>query len=207
MHSSAFLLVVLRTATLVASADLADQILQPMAGLAIVQNVVTLAMPSTEAQNLDRRSDESCDKARKAMLKIAHGLSPTLEPTLESKLSSYMSEHPEITMTTPSDFCSATAGPSITGPLGSVVTEAERSVRALWSSITPDIQSMWSECSTVERVSSALVSDTRICPSVLADMTGKPKQGTQAQNGALPRETGAMKVALGIAGMAIAAIV
>ncbi|KAM4057051.1 hypothetical protein HRG_003901 [Hirsutella rhossiliensis] len=201
MHSSTLLLALLGTAASVASADLAGQLSGP---IAIVQNVITIAMPPTGDKALGRRSDRSCsDSAKKVFSKISSGMSPLLEPTFTSKLSSYLSEHPEITTAPSGDMCSATGGPSITGPLGSEVTKIGSSMAALWSSITPDVQSMWSECSTVEGISSALAD---VCPSMLADITGKPKGATQTQKGAAPRETGAIKVALGVAGIALAAL-
>ncbi|KAF4511774.1 hypothetical protein G6O67_000985 [Ophiocordyceps sinensis] len=220
MHPSTVLLALVGTA---ASANLANQLANQFTALlmsppfpvaAVVQRIVTFQVPAAD-RNLGRRSDESCtDAAKEVLSKMSRGLSPIVKPTLVSKLSSYLDDHPEITKTAAgSDRCDPTAGPSVSGTLGSEVTRAKESLASFWSSLTPDLQSMWSQCSTIDSVSSAFVSSIGVCPSILADITGRPtgKPGqptgaAQTQKAAAPRETGVAMAALGVAAMAVAAL-
>lgn len=175
--------------------------------MAIVQNILTIAMPATDAPALDRQSDDSCLRAaHDAWTKLTSGLWPMIKPMLAAKLSLYVPEHPEIVTDVGSNLCPSGAGPSITGPLGTEVTELSRSFNAFWSTYSPEMQSMWTEYSTVEGVSSEVQARTDICPSFMADITGTPRGATATHKGAAPRETGAVKMALGIAGMVMAAL-
>ena len=200
--------ILLLTAATAASGVLA----KPSAGVvnAVIREVTTLQVPRDAKFFIVRRDEAACTSAASKFTSELEGhLPPTPAAALAESINSYYMAH----NITGVSNCQA---PKITGALGSSFTSYESEVTKWFNSYSDDFQSLYSACSDVPAVSSALASafsEAGTCTSGLNAITGSGSAATGSSSGssststaaAAPFATAAIAAAAGFAGLAAVA--